>query len=172
MLAQELGYNGGRIMSVDEIVGGITGEISGGGVNYIALTEWIETIRNVCNFLSGVIVYTLVICVPLIIAIELLYINIPPLKSSIDNLLERLDEKGIKSKGTQLILRDAILAVKRASTVDTGVSANMIYMQIKAKSIFLAAFIIALTLGGGPYIIEIIVSIATGILGGLSGLAT
>ena len=168
MLAQELGYNGGRIMSVDEIVGGITGEISGGGVNYIALTEWIETIRNVCNFLSGFIVYTLVICVPLIIAIELLYINIPPLKSSIDDLLERLDEKGIKSKGTQLILRDAILA----STVDTGVSANIIYMQIKVKSIFLAAFIIALTLGGGPYIIEIIVSIATGILGGLSGLAT
>lgn len=157
-------------MSVDEIVGGITGEVSGGGVDYLVLTEWVDTIRNIANFISGFIVYLIVIGVPLIVSIELLYINVPPLKSTIDNWLDKLEEKGIKYRASELILRDAILAVKRAATIDTGRSATAIYMQIKAKSIFLSAFIVALILGGGPYVIEIIIKIATGIISGFQGM--
>lgn len=156
-------------MTASDIAGSIGEELNGGGVDYIFLTEAVGALQTSLNFIMGFIVYLLVIGVPLIVSIELLYINTPPLRELLDNILDKYKGNGARGKAIELILRDAVTAVYQAETIETGKSANAIYLGIKCKSLFLAALIVGITLRGGPYVIAIIINIATNIIQGISG---
>ena len=139
-------------MSVQEITDGMSKYIeSDGHLNYIALIESTNTITQIFAFLITLFAGIIVIGLPIIVGIELCYINLPAIQNHYNNLYGRLEGKANQILG--IVIRDALIAIERANTTEYGKNVNTIYIRIKGKQIFLAVFIVAMVLGPGPILI-------------------
>lgn len=139
-------------MSVGEIVDGITGYVqSDGGTNYIALIEGTNAVTQILISILHILAGIIIIGLPIVVAIELCYINLPLFQSKCNNLYDRLEGK--PNQLYVLVIRDAMVAVERANTTEFGKNANWIYLRIKCVQIFLSVFIVAMVLGPGPILI-------------------
>lgn len=139
-------------MSVQEITNGMSKYLEGDGhLNYITLIEGTNTITQIFAFLITLFAGILVIGLPIIVGIELCYINLPVVQNNYNNLYNRLEGKANQVLG--LVIRDALVAIERANTTEYGKNVNTIYLRIKRKQISLAVFIVAMVLGPGPILI-------------------
>lgn len=120
------------------------------GTDYIYLHEGIGLTEEVLNKILGILVVFVIVGMPVVVAIELLFINIPALNYPI---LEAIDNKTPLGKIFGLCLRDAKRAIVEADTVRTGESVNMVYFKIKIKSIIIAVFIVGMILGPGKMLV-------------------
>ena len=153
-------------MSVDEIVNDITGHmVTDGSANYIQLIESLNTIEKISSVILGLMVVVIIIGVPLVVAVEIVYINFPMAQESFERAL--IKTTGNLNKALGLMLRDAKLAVLKANTIETGENVNYVYLRLKIKAILIAVLLAASILGIGPVIIDIIMSIAQSILSGI-----
>lgn len=153
-------------MSVDEIVNDITGHmVTDGSANYIQLIESLNTIEKISSVILGLMVVVIIIGVPLVVAVEIVYINFPMAQESFERAL--IKTTGNLNKALGLMLRDAKLAVLKANTIETGENVNYVYLRLKIKAILIAVLLAASVLGIGPVIIDIIMSIAQSILSGI-----
>lgn len=137
-------------MDVSDIIDGIKETtVDDGGANYIQMNQGISTIATVVSTILGYMMVILVVGVSIVVALEVLYLNIPPLNSA----LERLTEKSKSSnKILGLILRDARRAIYNADAIRTGNSVNVEYLKIKWKIILLGFIIAGITLNSEAFI--------------------
>lgn len=155
-------------MSVDEIVNDIqNGIVSTGGADYIQLIEQVGMIRTIAELILGLFVTIIIIGLPVIIALEICYINFPVMQASFNNILNKTS--GNINSALGLVLRDAKIALTRANTVETGRDVNYIYLLIKLKAILIAIFSVGLVIGVGPIIVQLIIKIASSIIEGFRG---
>lgn len=138
-------------MSASEIIGGMSDLlVDDGGANYQMLITGSDMISSILSFIAGFIVTVILVGLPLIVAVEVVYINFSPFSES----LRRLSEKDKKlERIIGLCLRDAKTAIYRANTRQTGRSANAEYLAIKIKTVFIAFIIVGLTLGTANFVI-------------------
>lgn len=135
------------------------------GYDYIMLIEGLGVIGKITSNILGLFIVILTLGIPLIVAIEVMYINFPIMQLKINNFYNRLEGKANKALG--VVLRDAMWAVELSKTEEYGKSANLIYLRLKCKVIFLSVFLIALTIGPGHVLIIHTYNIVSGIIDGL-----
>ena len=145
-------------MSVEDIVQGIKDNMGGtGNIDRGVSIQFLNTVDSVLGAILGIIVVVLALGIPLIIALEICYINIPIFRSSLDKITEKVD---VLSRPVGLVFRDARKAMKEANTVKTGQSTNAVYLRMKIGTILLAFVMISLCFGP----INIVISIVTGLV--------
>lgn len=155
-------------LSVGEIVDGMTKYVqSDGGTNYIALIEGTNIVTQILIALLNVFAGMIIIGLPIVVAIELCYINLPLFQDRCNNLYHRLEGK--PNQVFVLVIRDAMVAVERANTIEIGKNANWIYLRIKCVQIFLSMFIVTMVLGPGPILIGYAFTFAKNIVNVLKG---
>lgn len=152
-------------MTVDDIIRGIEEGIQhDGGANYITMLEGMGLLGNIFSILTGLMVSVIIIGMPIIIAIEVMYLNLPFIQGKFDNLL--IKTSGKKHDALEFTIKDAKRALIAANTVETGRSVNRIYLSIKIKAVFIAALIIGLVLGVGPAVLSFLWKLVTSVFEG------
>lgn len=138
-------------MSVTDIINGMNNAlIDDGGANYVKLHEGVAVAMSVFSYIFGICIVVLLIGIPIIVTLELLYINTPTMRSAEDKWLK---SNSSMKKVLSVCLRDAKRAIEAADTLNTGRSANYEYLRIKFKSVLIAFVIIGIALGAGDAII-------------------
>lgn len=131
---------------------------SNGEVDYLMLTNILEVVQSFTSKFIGFMIVLVAVGLPIIIALEVIYIN----NSTLQDTEERIrDSKGGKVLG--VVLRDGIRAVKLANTVETGKAVGIVYLGIKIKKIVIVTIIEVILITGS----DIIVSLVGKLLGGL-----
>lgn len=152
-------------MSPEDVIQGILEEIGGSaGTDYIFLIESVRAISELFDKIGGILIVVLIVMIPLLVALEVAYINFPILQDMVGrpNGTTRGQERILG-----LVLRDAQRAIIKYEKQGRARSINAVYFGIKFKSLIIAFIIIACILGLGPYIIAIIIGIAQGIINAL-----
>lgn len=150
-------------MGAQDVVSGIKDLFNNGGgeINTASSIQALSTMETVLSSILGLAIVILAIGIPLIIALEVCYINIPFFRSTADKLAETAD---ILERPVGLMFRDARKAIEQANTVKTGRSANAEYIRIKIVTIFIAFTVIALCFGPINVIIRIIAGVVIDII--------
>ena len=112
----------------------------------------------------GFVTTVILLVVPLVIAMEVIYICFPFIRDKFDKLLIKVESKGTAKKVIGLALRDAKAAVYKANTTQTGESALYLYLIIKCKSMMFIMFIICMVLKGTSPIIMMVWTMIKNIL--------
>ena len=106
------------MLSVSDIVDDITGNlINDGSANYIQLIEGVQTVGDITSIILGVLLVLIVVGLPIVIAIEICYINFPLVRDSFERLV--LKTSGHLNTVLGLVIRDAKRAVVLSDTVVT-----------------------------------------------------
>lgn len=156
-------------MTTQDIVNEISKYLdNGGNADYISLTEGLELIKNISGAIIDLLVAIIIIGLPIVVAIEVCYINFPVFQKGYDDLYNRLEGKRGKILG--LLIRDATYAVKLSNTTEYGVGANTIYFKVKIKTIFICVLTIGLVLGAGPVLINWGLILIKGIMNVIHGI--
>lgn len=140
-------------MTVDDIVNGMSSYLeSDGKADYIGLIEGISLVQDIVSMILGLLVMIIAIGLPIIVAIEVCYINFPIIQEAYDKLYNRLEGKANKVFG--LVIRDARISVERSHTTHMGENVNWIYLRIKCKQVFICVFIVAMILLPGQFLLQ------------------
>lgn len=154
-------------MSVEDILTGIEGGTRcDGGANYIQMIEGMGLLGVIFGTLTGLMVSVIIIGMPIIIAVEVMYINLPFMKDKFDDMI--IKTSGKLNDAMEFTIRDAKKAIIQANTLQTGKSVNLIYFGIKIKAVFIATLIIGLVLMVGPALLVYIRKVVKLIISGLS----
>ena len=138
---------------------------SGGGSDILMESTWIEVIDRIGGFILGLLIVLLAISLPLIITLEVMYINFPAFRVEIvDKLSEKFKGNGHIQRVMKLTFHDARRALKEANTIQTGKSANLAYLFIKAKWIIIVTCSLYIYLGGIDIIIAIVFKLFSGLI--------
>lgn len=154
-------------MTVDDIREGIANKASAGdgGVNQVKLIEGTMIITRVVSVILGFLSVFILIVIPLIIAGEICYICFPVIREKVDELIIKVEGKGVARRAVEITFRDAIEAVRVANTTEIGEhSAMWVYLRLKVKSLMFTMFIWALVIQGINVIINVV-------WGGIDGIA-
>lgn len=145
-------------MSTEGIVQGIKDKMYyNGELNHIQLIEQTSFVTQVASLLLGIITTAILILIPIVVALEIMYITFPIIRQKTDELILDIESRGYKHNALGFVLRDAIEAVKRANTNMIGEkTAIAIYLQIKSKSLFTAMFIVAFVIKGGSTVVDFV----------------
>lgn len=150
-------------MQVSDLVEELQRKASQGeGVNSLTMYTGITVITKISEFVIGLMSTILLIVIPLVVALELIYINMPVVRSVADKIMDR--GTGHVQKAVKFSLRDAIKAVEMANTIETGKSANFIYLGLKMKWIYVVMFCVVMVIGGGTLIVKVLMSILSGLI--------
>lgn len=151
-------------MDVQTIVDGIAKYLPDDGTaDYITTIEVLGITGDIAGFIVGLLVAVLIAGLPIVVTLEMCYINFPIIQNGCENLYNRLRGKANRIFG--LAIRDARKAVELSHTEEYGVSANWIYLKIKIKAVFLAVFIVAMVLGPGQFLLKMAWNLIQGIVG-------
>ena len=163
-------------MSVDEIVNGIVEQSNlivdekTGGTDNITLREVTNTITVITSKLLGIALVVIVISVPIIVTLELIYVNFPIIRTPMDALYNKLGSKGVSRRALGLVLGDARKAVEQANTVKTGRNATLVYIGIKVKSVMMITFIVAIIGLGSGTLVNLVLDMFSGVIKMLLGI--
>jgi hypothetical protein len=137
-------------VDISEVIDGIEGGIEDtGGADYITLHKGLSTVASIFSTVLGYLMVILAVGIAIIVALEVLYINVPPLNSSIERLTKKHKDL---DRIMGLCLRDARKAIYNAEALRTGRSVNVEYLLIKWKTVFIAYFIVGLVLNANSII--------------------
>lgn len=149
-------------MSPSEIIQGIAGIMSDDGrADYATLYEGLGIAQDVISWILGLLIIFVLIGFSVVVALEVLFLNLPLFQSSIYKAMEKND---VANKILGLCFRDAKRAIILANTSETGKSANRVYLGIKIKVIFIVFLIIGMILGPGVWVIQSIMGIVSDFL--------
>jgi hypothetical protein len=143
---------------------------SNGDVNYLFMIQSTNVIYSIASLVLGILSLLIVIIVPIVIALELMYICFPAVRAKADELIMKIEGSGHKNNLVQFTLRDAVEAVEEANTRMVGErSALWIYLQIKVKSVLFLMFIVALVVRGSASIIAFMDGLISNIIYAMFG---
>ena len=78
-------------MSVQDIVDGISGYLPNDGMaDYISMIEGLGIVGQIAALIVGLLVMVIIVGLPLVIAVEVCYINFPFIQSGCDGIYHRL----------------------------------------------------------------------------------
>lgn len=150
-------------MTVTDIVTDIESYLSGDGMaDYVSLIEGLGIVGRIGSIVIGILVVMIVVGMPVVVAIEVFYINFPIVQNGYDEIYHRLKGKANRIFG--LVIRDARKALELSHTTKNGESVNYIYLRIKIKAVFIAVFIVAMVLGPGTFILAQALKLMQGII--------
>ena len=148
-------------MNVSDILSDIADKaVDTASMDRILFSDITNGIIEFTEIILGMAIIIIFILVPIVISLELIYINAPVTRDLFDSI------KGSNrkvSKIAEFCLRDAVESVERAAMGEYCGNANNAYVVIKVKSVTVIGFVVALTLQG--------VSVLSGISYGLVGKA-
>lgn len=133
-----------------------------GTADYISMIQGLGIVGQIAGLIVGMLVAMIMVGVPIIVSIEVMYINFPVFQSKCNNLYHRLEGKANTALG--LVLRDAFRAVELSHTSEYGKSVNAIYLRLKCVAIFISIFIVAIVVGPGQIIISYAWNLISGML--------
>lgn len=128
-----------------------------GELNQINLIESTGLITQIAELVLGVLSLVIMILVPIVVAIEIVYISFPIIRQKTDELILKIESRGVKNNVLGFVLRDAKEAVKRANIDMVGQKTAIgIYLGLKVRSIFMGMFILAFVIRGGSSVINFV----------------
>lgn len=138
-----------------EIINGIQqrAEESSGDYDYISFYEGLNSITSIANSILGILVVLIDILIPIIISLELCYINFPMFRQQVDKII--VNSGGAAHGAFEFTFKDAVEAVRKAS-IDGAGNSNLVYFKKKCKSIWIVVFIISIALTGNMQFLRII----------------
>lgn len=122
-------------------------------IDFIWLKESLPMIESVTTMITGVIVWLLVILLGLIICFEVMYINLPVVRLSLN---QHLEKDGKPSGKIGLLLKDAMRACKLSALSNGNKSTMVEYIKIKVVTLMWVGVIIALLINAGPILVRVI----------------
>ena len=130
-------------------------------VNLTFMYDGLQLIMEYSSLLLGLLVVIILIATPVIVALEVMYINFPTMQSGVHIALDKLNKKNSKvlEKTLTVMFRDANRAIVEANTLQTGRSANMAYLIIKVKTVLIMVVIIGIVIGPLQQIILFLVNL-------------
>lgn len=145
-------------MNIRKLVDELQNKISNsGGINRLLMLESTDAIKRVFSLILGILCVIILITIPIIVAIEIIYIVFPIIRLKADEAIFKIDSGGHKHNMLGFMLRDAVEAVKIANTRMIGEeSALWIYLKIKCKSVLFICFIVAFVLRGSSSMVQFI----------------
>jgi len=156
-------------MSTSDIVSELENKVaSDGSVDYLTLNTGLELITDIGEFVLGLLCVIFLMVIPLVVMLELFYINIPILRTATEKFLVR--GNGHVKKAIEFTLQDAKQAITEANTVKTGRSATWIYFGIKLKWILIVMIALGFTLSGVGTIVSSVMKLIKGIIDVLVGI--
>lgn len=145
-------------------VGELTTELeerlsSDGSINYITWIESSSVIGRIASIILGLLCDIIIIMVPLIVALEVIYICFPIIREKTDNVLVKIGNiNGISRRLLGVFFRDAKHAVESvysSGNLEAGTSDMLwMYARIKIKSILFLFFLIAFILQGSSGVVN------------------
>lgn len=148
-------------MNISDILSDIGDKaVDNGSMDMILFSDITRGIIELTEIILGIAIIVIIILVPIVISLELIYINAPVTRDLFDSI-KGSDKK--VAKIAEFCLRDAVESVEKATMGDYCGNANNAYIVIKLKSVTLIGFILALTIQGA--------SVLSGISHGLVGKA-
>lgn len=159
-------------MSINQLVDNLENRLySDGKIDHITMIQVTSIIQKVVSVAAGVLSWLVIIILPLVISIEIIYICFPFIREKTNEMLLKLESKGVNNVVKGFVLKDAIKAVERAE-IDlahgkaggTTSEALWHYIKLKLPEIFFIFFVLAFVLHGTSTIISIISNIFSGIL--------
>lgn len=150
-------------MSVDDIIMGIEKDLANdGNADYIMMIEGMGVLGVIFTTISSLLLTLIIIGIPIIVAIEVMYLNLPLVRDRYEDML--VNSGGRVNDVLSFTVKDAKKALVHANTMETGKSANLQYLIIKIKSILIAALVISLILQARPTVIIYLWNLITGII--------
>lgn len=148
-------------MSIDEISRQLEDRLSSnGGLDYITLKESSSIITRIAGIILGLLTWFILIVFPLVIAMEIMYICLPFMRSKADFILRKLEDRGADSRLLGLAFKDAKYAIDTVYSrgkVEGGTSDILrCYFWIKVKSIMFIFFLLCFVLQGSHQIIQVV----------------
>lgn len=154
-------------MSVNDILNDLGGKVqSDGTVDYLTMYTGLELVTKIGEMLLGIACVLIITLIPIVATLEIIYINIPPVRELTEKIM--FQGEGYIQKAIQFTLHDAVRAVKEANTCTTGKSANYLYLMIKLKWIFITVLALAVVINGTSTIVNLLISLFSGIIEAVS----
>ena len=122
-----------------------------------------STIGVIASRFFGILVVVIIVLVPLIVALEVCYIQFPLFRGGVNKLT---DEHGRLDSILGFTFRDAQKAVKEHAVNGTA-SAMAYYIKLKLKSVYLVMFIVALLLAGNAFVLRVLIKILSPLIVGI-----
>lgn len=148
---------------------GLVGEMVEAAANYpgidlIMYRTMVETTAMVVSVFIGIVAVALSVGLPIILAIELLVINFPPLSAALIEREGYLSEAGVekKSRNWGLLINDARKALRMHAEEQRNI--NLCYLKVKWVTLFTAGISIAVLFSGQESIVRIVTKIIGPIL--------
>jgi hypothetical protein len=105
--------------------------------------EGYSIVGKIASLVMGFLIVTILLLVPIIVALEVSYISFPIVRDATDSLIIKLEGKGIEKFTSGVVLRDAREAVRRADMSTTGRSPMFEYVLLKSKSMMFLMYMLA-----------------------------
>jgi hypothetical protein len=152
-------------MTVEEITNALAEKTAqDGSMDYLYAREATSVIGRIGSLVYGILTTIIIVTVPFIVALEVVYIAFPIVRTSANKLIVKIEGKGITHKIAGLTLGDAIEAVRRAETKMTGRSAMWEYVVIKCKSIMFIMFIVCLLTAGSDTLVAFLTKVVKALI--------
>lgn len=148
-------------MSIDDITRELENRLAyDGDLDHITLIESSGIIARISSIVLGMLSTIIIILVPIVVAVEVVYICFPAIREKTDELITKLETKGADKRLLGVAFRDAKQAIEiiYCSGQLTGTTGDVLweYLKIKVKSIIFVFFLLSLVIQGGAYIVDIV----------------
>lgn len=146
-------------MSIEDITTELEDRLAyNGDLNYIKLIESSGVIGRIASLILGILSMVILILVPVIVAMEVIYICFPAIREKTNEMLEKLETKGADKRLLGIAFRDAKHAISSVYCGGSleGSTSDILwcYFKIKCKSVIFIFFILAFVLQGGAIIVN------------------
>lgn len=156
---------GGEYMSLDKLITDmVDAAYNYPGIDLILYRTMVESVVSVVSTFVGIVAVALVIGLPIVLAIELVFINFPPATSLLTDSENFHNEAGVEKKNRHwgLFVNDARKALRIHA--ETGVSVNKCYFDVKWLTFATVGLSIALLFSGQDTIVRIVTKLISPIL--------
>lgn len=124
------------------------------GINILWYRSAVETTVLIVSTFMGIALVALSVAMPLILALELMFINFPPLTAVLTNREDAERAAGVvkRHRNWGLSLNDARKAIYMST--ETGTNINLCYFKTKWKTLITVSSIINVLIFGGDAIVS------------------
>jgi len=129
-------------------------------VDYEVIKRVRDITANIINILLGIAALFIVVILFLITVIDLCYMMIPPLRDTFQN--RNWDGSVDTGKKFRLVSKDAVSAVRESYIGED--KCLILYFKKRTKTYIIAAIILYLIIAGSSIIVNIVLTLAEGIL--------
>ena len=149
-------------MSSEEIIEGVEQYLySDGQADNILLIEGLTLVSKVATTLLSILTGIIIIGLPLIVAVEIIYINFPVVQRPINTKI--IYKTGRIHRILAFALRDAVRAVEECE-IEPSKNVNFEYLKLKIKALLICGIIISLGFGGASFFVQFIQGLFSGVL--------